>query len=475
MNIKQKLVAIYFILLPFIDLITSLTTRLTNLPFTIGTIVKGLTLIFGIVYVVFISKDKNKKKVLIYYGLLVFFAILYFFTKPDILGVNNIILEINTAFKYFYFPTMTINFYILFKELKIDNKVIKNILLITALNYSLLILIPYITGTSFNSYYDNYKEGVNGWFYAANETGAILSILTISIYSLMDNNKKWKILFSIPIIFSISLIGTKLSYFGMIIAIILICLLFIIKNKKQKFLLPVILILLLVLCSINSNSANNSFNANQLYDELMETNKPNNENITENDDNINTDNNTIVNEGNTTPNEIKDSTQNNESNNNLITYKTLDELINNNSIKKIIKVMFSGREDFFLKNFAVYRSSGIKNILFGLSFSDREAINYTFSKKLIEIDFLDILIHYGIIGFIVYFIPLLFLIGFIIKKIKNISFESSVYILIVLMSFAMSCFAGHILGSPSVSVYIILLQIIIINDFIRKKEEWNEK
>jgi len=94
MNIKQKLVAIYFILLPFIDLITSLTTRLTNLPFTIGTIVKGLTLIFGIVYVVFISKDKNKKKVLIYYGLLVFFAILYFFTKPDILGVNNIILEI---------------------------------------------------------------------------------------------------------------------------------------------------------------------------------------------------------------------------------------------------------------------------------------------------------------------------------------------------------------------------------------------
>ena len=42
MNNKQKILIGYFLLLPFIDLVTSLMTRFTDLPFTLGTIVKGI-------------------------------------------------------------------------------------------------------------------------------------------------------------------------------------------------------------------------------------------------------------------------------------------------------------------------------------------------------------------------------------------------------------------------------------------------
>ena len=469
MNIKQKLILVYFIILPFIDLGTSLMTRFTDLPFSLGTLIKGVTLLVCVLYVVFFSKSKHVKKGILYFWVLALFAMLYFLLKKDLWSIGIIINEINIAVKYLYFPIMLICTYIIFYDFKIDNKFIKKILIINCLSYSMLILVPYITGTSFNSYYLNYKEGTNGWFYAANEIGAIISILSVSIYNLMDNNKKWKILICIPIIYSTTLIGTKLSIFGLIIIVLLILLCYIIKNKKQRFLLPTILFLILLICTLNSSSTNNIYKSieqteNEIVDKV-DKNTSINSNDKDNskdtiDKNIFKD---IVDKNNETD---KDDNPNNN-----IIYKNIDDLIENNTIKKIIKVLFNGRENFFLKNYAIYKNSGINNILFGLSWSDRESINYIVVDKLIEIDFLDILIHYGIIGFLIYFIPLIYVLVYIVKKIKKIKTETFLYIMTILMSLAMSCFAGHILGAPAVSIYIIILLVMVINDLNKENSD----
>ena len=41
---------------------------------------------------------------------------------------------------------------------------------------SILIIIPYITNTSFSSYHE-ISQGTVGWFYSANEIGAIMVAL----------------------------------------------------------------------------------------------------------------------------------------------------------------------------------------------------------------------------------------------------------------------------------------------------------
>ena len=100
MNWKQKILLIYFIILPFVDLVTSLITRFTDLTITLGIIIKGLTVIFGVFYVLFITKSKYKKKSIIYFLITFLFGIIYFLTKSDIWQLNNIVTEFINAFKY---------------------------------------------------------------------------------------------------------------------------------------------------------------------------------------------------------------------------------------------------------------------------------------------------------------------------------------------------------------------------------------
>ena len=62
----KKINILFFLLLPFIDLITALTTRFINLPISAGVLFKGLYILVLTIYIVFYSKSKEKK-IYIYY------------------------------------------------------------------------------------------------------------------------------------------------------------------------------------------------------------------------------------------------------------------------------------------------------------------------------------------------------------------------------------------------------------------------
>ena len=78
------------------------------------------------------------------------------------------------------------------------------------------------------------------------------------------------------------------------------------------------------------------------------------------------------------------------------------------------------------------------------------------SLKMIEMDYYDILYRHGIIGFIIFLLPLIYIIynNFKIHKFKNISLNLS-----IILIFILSLFSGHVLIAPSVS-YIVSLLII---------------
>ena len=247
MSNKQKIIYIYFILLPFIDVITSLIVRFTDFTISLGMIIKGTAMILSIIYIFVWSKSKYKKISIKYIFTIFLFAIIYFATKGDILKISLIKNELVYAFRYLYFPIMFVALLNIFDDFEIDSSLIKKILFINCLSYTILLLIPYITNTGFDSYRYSSVFGKNGWFYAANETGIIAIILLTSINQLFDNNKKWKILVALPILISISLIGTKVSFFGMIIVVILIVLKNIIEKKKSGILLSVLLVILLII------------------------------------------------------------------------------------------------------------------------------------------------------------------------------------------------------------------------------------
>ena len=219
---KPSLFIIFILLLPIIDLITSLTERFFSFPTSVGVIAKGIFLLVMLFYLVFKSKSKYKKLSILYIIAIGIYIICYFITKPSLLNTNFLINEITYFFKFMFFPIIflcLINYLDDHKEIK---EQMPKTLLLTECIYIILLLIPMITGTSFDAYNNSMNEGVIGWFYAANEIGIILLILYPFLFQF--NNKKWPIFLICTILTSICicLIGTKVSNFGLILITIVI-------------------------------------------------------------------------------------------------------------------------------------------------------------------------------------------------------------------------------------------------------------
>ena len=93
---KQKILYIYLLLQPFIDLITALMTR-NEMSLTLGIVVRMIAL-GVIIFYTLISKSKYKKYAIGYYLLMFIFLIFYFLTKD----LNMVFFkeELRFIFKY---------------------------------------------------------------------------------------------------------------------------------------------------------------------------------------------------------------------------------------------------------------------------------------------------------------------------------------------------------------------------------------
>lgn len=418
MTKKQKAVFIYLLLLPIIDVITSLMTRLGNFNLSLGMIVKGLTIVFSVIYIFFFSKSRWRRKSIIYLFVLAIFFGGYLLCKSEIWQIGSYMTEITFAFRYFYFNVMLLGVANIFDDFKIDNELIKKVFFISSLIYAGLMLIPLITHTSFSSYSASEFGGDNGWFYAANETGAITTLLLLGTMCLFNNKNKPLILIFIPILLSIAFIGTKVSYLGMIIATITLILFYLLKQKKQGIILSLLLAIILVwVCNYSPALSNLEGNSQRIENERRSK----------------------------------------------VVDKKLDQYIKNKKLAKLVELGLNGREEFFLNDMLLYQKENIPDKFFGLGWSKCTSDECDYDNMIVELDYVDVFYHYGIIGFIIYFLPLLYIFVDFVKAKKTS--DSYYYLIFLLLGFLISSIAGHVLSAPAVSIYLILIIHMMYNSY----------
>ena len=420
----KKLVYFIFLFLPFIDLSSAIITRFTNLSISIGAILKGLLLVFLVIYTLFFTKSKYKKVSIIYIILAIIFSLAYLLTKPIFWNFGIIFNEINYLVKFLFFPISFFAFLCIFDDIGFDKKSVEKLMLYTIITYSALLILPILTGTSFNTY-ENGLYGMVGWFYAANEISTILVLLFPFSYLLISDKRKYLFLGILPILLVISYVGTKVTLFGLIISGFIVLVISYLHNKKilkNPFISCLLIFIVILIINFGSYTIKNFF--------------------------------TVLD----TPSATEE------------IYECIgcEDLPGDSLLTKIKKygLRLLSQRNYFLKNTnEIYAENfNPETFLLGLGFNNNEEINNSNITKLIEMDILDIFYHLGVIAVILFLIPFLFLLYLLIKNRFRLTKERVFYILMILMSLGISTVAGHVYMAPAVSIYVVIYCMFLANE-----------
>lgn len=307
------------------------------------------------------------------------------------------------------FQIFYLPFFIIFFSNYNNEKINNDLVLKLYFIYLNLIIIPYFLGIGY-SVSEFYKEkiGYLGLFYGGNEISAILTcLLPISLKTLKNKNQVIKIIFIIELFMCTYLIGTKTLMLGVLIVFMYFFILYL-KNNFNKFskLKKIFMITIPSILLI-----------------LLVIILP------------------------FTP-MFK----------NIITAAKFFKVDSNNlfSLYGLNKIVFSGRLGFLEKINDIFINSSILSAFMGIGKTT------LLSVKLIEIDIFDIFYSIGIIGFVIWLL-------YMIKGMKSVKLNG-IYKFTFILLIIISIFAGHILTSTNVSIYLALM--IILNK--NKKEEANE-
>ena len=141
--------------------------------------------------------------------------------------------------------------------------------------------------------------------------------------------------------------------------------------------------------------------------------------------------------------------------------KNVNDLL---TIKNIDHFIFSSRLKFLNETKTNFNNSNLYSHIMGIGYIENYGTD-DINIKTIEMDYFDIFYRNGYIGFILYFIPIIY----ILYKIK-MNKKLEIYSLILAIILAL--FQGHILVSPSVSICVI---IIMLNGGNYEKLLYNSK
>ncbi len=406
-RIHIQTIIVWFLLLgPIFDCVTALSIHLLHISFTGIMVIKILFLGLLLYDLFFISKCRYKHKIIFMISLLITYMILFtvqvFFQK----GTDVIFYECQSMVRTFFFPMVLLLLYNLHLEerLKINSKYLCYVLLL----YLGFILFPILTHTGFSSYAYS-KTGTIGWFYSTNEIGGILSILFPFLFYRFMNHKKWVLLLGMVILLGVYFaIGTKVPILSVMITIVIFGISYItqlFQKHKWNQLSYLGIGLILGIVSLIFVVPKTSFYKNiQIHLDFLEIH-------------------------------------------------SISDLL---TVDKIDHFIFSERVTFLSNTVENYQKAPWNQKLLGIGYIENYATDHV-NMKLIEMDYYDIVLRHGILGGILYFIPLLWILILIWKN-RKVHFKLD-YLVSILLILLLSLFSGHIITSPSVSIlvaYILL-------------------
>lgn len=337
--------------------------------------------VFLISIIIYLLLTKKEYKYLI--PLLVFALVLFIYQYLYLhIGLVS---TISNILKLLYLPVGML----FFKNYIVPTN--KNRLLTVILfTYLLIYYFSYITKLGANAYLDtDGKSGFKGLFSSINEFSAILVCLIPVVFTYLKNNKKYLLLITLILLITgcSLLIGTKVLLGGLVFGIIYLLFqerdkLFFNRSPKTK----VIIILLALLTLVSGTFL---FTKTRTYKNMLVQND----------------------------------------------FFKVENVLSFDYLNKII---FNDRFSFASDNFNYFKNQDLSHQLLGISLQNTNI-------KMIEIDILDIIIRYGIIGFIIFTT-----ISILIIKDTSPTIDSIIsLILLVLISLT----SGHVLFYPAVSIY----------------------
>lgn len=337
--------------------------------------------VFLISVIIYLLLTKKEYKYLL--PLLVFALVLFIYQYLYLhIGLVS---TISNILKFLYLPVGMLYF----KNYIVPTN--KNRLLTVILfTYLLIYYFSYITKLGANAYLDtDGKSGFKGLFSSINEFSAILVCLIPVVFTYLKDNKKYLLLITLILLITgcSLLIGTKVLLGGLVFGIIYLLFqerdkLFFNRSSKTKVIIILLALLTLVLGAF-------LFTKTRTYKNMLVQND----------------------------------------------FFKVENVLSFDYLNKII---FNDRFSFASDNFNYFKNQDLSHQLLGISLQDTNI-------KMIEIDILDIIIRYGIIGFIIFTtISIL-----IIKDTKPTTDSIISLILLVLISLT----SGHVLFYPAVSIY----------------------
>ena len=406
-NNLSKIISIFILIQPVLDLITGICLHVFSLNLTIGIIIRMLFLLFIMYATTFIYK---KKLSLIYYLIVTFYSIIYLIN----IGTNSHLFgQVQGLLRVFYFPLLLVSFYDLKDEIKISTAT----LFTTLTLYLIFIFIPMTLNLGFKSY-EITKSGTLGYYNSANEISGIISILTPIVFMIFNSKGKsiLKVIYILLYLVVILTIGTKTPLLSLLITIGMTFIYIMIKSykdKKYKRILSSFIIIVIGIISLIILIPKTNFYKNiKVHLDFLKV-----EDVTD-----------IIDNGN-----------------------LIDHFI------------FSQRVTFLTDSKSIYDNATFQEKLFGIGYY------YNGKKdKQVEMDYFDIYLNHGIIGFIIFFSVYLYILVQTTKIKRKLNFNLYMLNVSMLLILFLSLFTGHIITAPAVSLIVVVIIMMLQNR--RKKE-----
>ncbi|MBE5107949.1 O-antigen ligase family protein [Bacillus thuringiensis] len=447
-NYFPHFLLLFIVFQPILDLLTSFSIYVLHMSATVGIVVRFAFMLLALGYLLLHHKQQGAKKYILYLCLLG--------TVLTIGLVNNLMVkspvsfgeEVKFILKSVYPIVLLFGYIIALKELKNNEYAFQKIItyfLYATLILSISIIAAMLTGTDFPSY-PNSKIGSRGWFFAGNDLSSIFAIMfpIVVLYSIHKTTSFSKVYYWIPTVLAMYasiMIGTKVGY-GAIVITLSIALLFlfieyIIHRKKEgkgftylvnTIVAAIILGSLLVLTPHTPIAKNMSIHL-QIYEykKSVQEEKDRREGK-------------VIKEEEHKQGELTDS-----------------------EMKSLI---YSDRDKFLKVYKQYYKDAPISQKLFGMGYAG----NYTTTPKLVEMDFYDLFFAFGIVGFLMYLLPLLYFgikifIGIITNFKKLFSVKHMLLASTLVLSLGIGFMSGHVLTAPAVSIFFTVTLAYMIVDF----------
>lgn len=461
----ENILCIFIILCPILDIVSFGYRNIFNSNSSPSTIIRPIIPILVSIYLFFKSDSKFKVYTMLGGFIYLIYGLLHLYVFRGTITKSSYGTVVHEAQYIINYTFMILNLFIyiyIFRKSNQEEKLAKSVLIASGV-YIISIYISILTKTSSSTYIEG--MGYKGWFESGNSIGAIL---ILSLFITTKYIKKEKIRkFAIPIIlleglFLTLLLGTRTGLFGFLLVIILYGITeathsLIHKGKINKKVIAgsiaTISIILLVIIAIGSTTIQRRKHLQNIEKNIVDETKQQESHITG----------SLL--------EIKEK----------IEQGTLEENYMSGPQKQSIMDLYQIANKLGVKNNdqrmqqLIYNIALVKNqksplhILFGNGYLAN------FRELVLEMEIPAFLFNFGIIGFLLYFVPFLaiWVYGLYqgIKHRKKVESSDLMLFLGCSFVFALSFLAGYTFFNSSNMMMIVVLNTLLINRIEQLKEE----